>query len=132
MELSERIKSFSRQIHPEVIKFRRHLHANPELSFEEYNTAKFVAGKLREFGLTPSSRSLRREVAKLYIPLLRQHIFKENNVQFRMAEQVMSEADDAEVTDKFSQVEQQRGLTGWHDSYSSDVVHWEQTIGEEE
>jgi amidohydrolase len=54
MELSERIKSFSRQIHPEVIKFRRHLHANPELSFEEYNTAKFVAGKLREFGLTPS------------------------------------------------------------------------------
>ncbi|HLF34611.1 MAG TPA: M20 family metallopeptidase [Cyclobacteriaceae bacterium] len=54
MELSERIKSFSRQIHPEVIKLRRHLHANPELSFEEYNTAKFVAGKLREFGLSPS------------------------------------------------------------------------------
>ena len=87
---------------------------------------------LVEFGLTPSSRSLRREVAKLYIPLLRQHIFKENNVQFRMAEQVMSEADDAEVTDKFSQVEQQRGLTGCHDSNSSEVAHWEQALGEEE
>ena len=29
------------------------------------------------------------EAAKQYIPLLRQHIFKENNVLFRMAEQVM-------------------------------------------
>ncbi len=53
MELSEKIKSFASQIHPEIIKFRRHLHANPELSFEEFNTAKFVSEKLREFGLTP-------------------------------------------------------------------------------
>jgi hemerythrin-like domain-containing protein len=71
------------------------------------------------------------EAAKQYIPLLRQHIFKENNVLFRMAERVMSEADDAEVTDKFSQVEQQRGLTGWHGNYSSEVAHWEQSLGAE-
>ena len=38
------------------------------------------------------------EAARQYIPLLRQHIFKENNVLFRMAERVMSDADDADVT----------------------------------
>src|SRR5262249_39799840 len=37
------------------------------------------------------------DAARQYIPLLRQHIFKENNVLFRMAERVMSEADDADV-----------------------------------
>lgn len=53
MELKEKIQALSRQIYPEVIKFRRHLHANPELSYEEYNTARFIADKLREFGLSP-------------------------------------------------------------------------------
>src|SRR5690606_12804799 len=33
---------------------RRHLHANPELSYKEYNTAKYVAAMLRSFGLEPS------------------------------------------------------------------------------
>jgi hemerythrin-like domain-containing protein len=69
------------------------------------------------------------EAAKQYIPLLRQHIFKENNVLFRMAEHVMSENDDAEVAKKFSQVEQERGLSGYHNSYSSDVARWEKSFG---
>ena len=69
------------------------------------------------------------EAARQYIPLLRQHIFKENNVLFRMAEQVMSEADDADVTGRFSKVEQERGLTDLHESFASDVARWEQTLG---
>jgi hemerythrin-like domain-containing protein len=68
------------------------------------------------------------EAARQYIPLLRQHIYKENNVLFRLAERVMSDADDADVTSRFSQVEQQRGLTGWHASFASDVVRWEQAL----
>jgi hemerythrin-like domain-containing protein len=68
------------------------------------------------------------EAARQYIPLLRQHIFKENNVLFRMAERVMSEADDADVTGRFSQVEQERGLTGWHESFASDVAGWEASL----
>jgi hemerythrin-like domain-containing protein len=60
--------------------------------------------------------------------LLRQHIFKENNVLFRMAERVMSEADDADVTSRFSEVEQERGLTGSNDSFASEAVRWEQTL----
>src|SRR5450755_3417008 len=62
------------------------------------------------------------DAAKQYIPLLRQHIFKENNVLFRMAERVMSEADDDAVTGLFSQVEQERGLAGWHDSFGNEVA----------
>ncbi|MER9128471.1 amidohydrolase [Mesorhizobium sp. M0601] len=36
---------------PEVIGWRHHLHANPELAFNEYETARFVAEKLRSFGV---------------------------------------------------------------------------------
>jgi len=68
------------------------------------------------------------EAARQYIPLLRQHIFKENNVLFRMAEQVMSEADDADVTSRFLQVEQERGLSGWHESFASEVASWEKSL----
>lgn len=38
-------------IHQDVIRDRRHLHANPELAFEETGTAAFVAGRLGELGL---------------------------------------------------------------------------------
>jgi amidohydrolase len=36
-----------------VVAWRRHLHANPELSYEEFNTSKFVAAHLRSFGIEP-------------------------------------------------------------------------------
>ncbi len=51
MGLLEKIKSLSEQHSNEVVEFRRHLHANPELSYQEYNTVKFVAEKLRSFGI---------------------------------------------------------------------------------
>jgi amidohydrolase len=51
MGLLEKIKTLSEQYSAEVVESRRHLHANPELSYQEYNTVKFVAEKLRSFGL---------------------------------------------------------------------------------
>ena len=39
--------------------------------------------------------------ARQYIELLRHHIFKEDNVLFRMGDQVMSEEDQAELREKF-------------------------------
>src|SRR5262245_60614781 len=36
----------------ELVEWRRHLHANPELGFEESATSDFVAARLQEFGLT--------------------------------------------------------------------------------
>ena len=35
---------------PELIELRRHLHAHPELSGEEHQTAALVAGELRSCG----------------------------------------------------------------------------------
>lgn len=34
----------------EMISIRHYLHANPELSLEEFNTSELVAGKLAEWG----------------------------------------------------------------------------------
>ena len=34
----------------EMIEWRRHIHENPELSFEEFKTSAFVEEKLRSFG----------------------------------------------------------------------------------
>lgn len=49
--LQEEIKELAAKIHSETIQNRRHLHANPELSFEEYNTASFIQNKLDELGI---------------------------------------------------------------------------------
>ncbi|MCI0751473.1 MAG: M20 family metallopeptidase [Flammeovirgaceae bacterium] len=56
MSLVEKIKSLSNSFAKEVIEFRRHLHANPELSYEEFNTSIYVSQKLSSFGI--SSRTI--------------------------------------------------------------------------
>ncbi len=35
----------------EIVDIRRHIHANPELSFKEYKTSQFIQQKLTEFGI---------------------------------------------------------------------------------
>ncbi len=54
MSLKEKIKSLSQANASKIIDIRRHLHAHPELSFQEYQTAKYVAEKLKSFGITPT------------------------------------------------------------------------------
>ena len=49
----QKIKSLSKEIAAESVATRRHLHQNPELSFQEYKTARFVADRLKELGLEP-------------------------------------------------------------------------------
>ncbi len=39
----------------EIVQNRRYLHQNPELAFNEFNTAKFITKRLQEYGLTPIS-----------------------------------------------------------------------------
>jgi amidohydrolase len=50
--LKDRIKSLAQAYKQEVIDLRRHLHSHPELSFKEYQTAAFVAEKLKAIGIT--------------------------------------------------------------------------------
>ncbi len=42
MELKGKIKELAGKYHKEVIDLRRHLHANPELSFHEYKTSAYI------------------------------------------------------------------------------------------
>ncbi|MFC3809167.1 M20 metallopeptidase family protein [Lacihabitans lacunae] len=48
MTLVEKIKALSKENFSQTVKIRRHLHQNPELSFEEFETAKFIAKTLKE------------------------------------------------------------------------------------
>src|SRR5690349_22681604 len=50
MLISE-IKNLSKEIHADIVGFRRHLHANPELSFQEYETSAFVKKQLDAIGI---------------------------------------------------------------------------------
>ena len=47
----DRIKSLAKKYAPEFIEVRHHLHANPELSYQEFETSKFVQQKLREYNV---------------------------------------------------------------------------------
>lgn len=49
--LIDKIKKTAQEILADVITNRRHLHANPELSFEEYNTSAFVKAELNKLGI---------------------------------------------------------------------------------
>jgi amidohydrolase len=46
-----KIKALASEYLPEIVQLRRHLHKNPELSFREYETSKFVQEKLGEWGI---------------------------------------------------------------------------------
>ena len=47
----EKIKTLAKQYAPAFIEVRRFLHANPELSYQEFETSRFVQQKLDEFGI---------------------------------------------------------------------------------
>ncbi len=46
-----RISAAVEALVPEMTAWRHHLHAHPELGYEEHGTQAFVAGKLKEFGV---------------------------------------------------------------------------------
>lgn len=92
----EQIKSLSEKYLPEVISIRRHIHANPELSFEEYNTSEFVTSKLREYGIafedkivktgivaTIEGRNPTKKVIALRAELDALPIVEDNNVEYK-------------------------------------------------
>lgn len=49
--MQTKIKALARQYAAEFIDIRRHLHAHPELSYQEFETSKFVQKKLTAYGI---------------------------------------------------------------------------------
>jgi amidohydrolase len=46
-----RIRSLAKEYAPSFIEIRHHLHAHPELSYQEFETSQFVQNKLTELGI---------------------------------------------------------------------------------
>lgn len=50
--LKEEIAQLAKTLAAETVAIRRHLHANPELSFQEFNTSAFIKARLNDMGIT--------------------------------------------------------------------------------
>ena len=49
--LIQKIKDLAKQLAPEFIEIRHHLHAHPELSYHEFETSKFVQEQLASYNI---------------------------------------------------------------------------------
>lgn len=50
--MQNKVKHIIRSTFDTLVKWREHLHANPELSFQEHNTSAFVASRLDEMNIS--------------------------------------------------------------------------------
>src|SRR6185503_6327526 len=50
--LIDQIKNLAKKYSPEFIEIRHHLHSHPELSYQEFETSKFIQQKLKELGIS--------------------------------------------------------------------------------
>lgn len=51
-QTANKITLLADRFYPEIREIRRYLHANPELSFREYNTSRYIATRLAGWGFT--------------------------------------------------------------------------------
>jgi amidohydrolase len=49
--MKEKIQNLAAQIYTDVVGYRQHIHANPELSFKEFETSRFIKDKLSAWGI---------------------------------------------------------------------------------
>lgn len=93
--LKEKIKLLAKKYADEFILIRRHLHAHPELSYNEIETSKFIQLKLKEFeiqfqikattgvvaiikGKNPESRTIALRADMDALP-----IYEQNNIDYK-------------------------------------------------
>ena len=53
--IQEKIRSLAETHYADVLAMRRHIHMHPELSYQEVETASFVAAQLQRMGLEVKS-----------------------------------------------------------------------------
>jgi amidohydrolase len=49
--MKEQIQTLAKKYHHDTVAIRRHIHANPELSFKEIQTGKYIAAQLDQIGI---------------------------------------------------------------------------------
>ena len=94
-ELLQKVKALSEEYFGEILNIRRHIHSNPELSFEEHNTATYIEEKLKNFGVQHVQRiaqtgvtfclhgKKKGKVIALRADIDALPILEENNVSYR-------------------------------------------------
>jgi hemerythrin-like domain-containing protein len=75
---------------------------------------------------TPQSSRRFADAAAQYASLLRQHIWKENNVLFQMAQRLLFPADDAQLLAAYQQAETHAAAL--HERLVAEVDAWEQKL----
>lgn len=68
MEMKAKIISSAESVLEEVIEIRRHIHQNPELSFEEYKTSAFIAEQLDKWGISYKTGYVKTGIVALIEP----------------------------------------------------------------
>jgi amidohydrolase len=63
--VKDKIKQLAKAYKSEIIDNRRHLHAHPELSFQEHKTCAFVEERLKDFGITKIERKAETGIVAL-------------------------------------------------------------------
>ncbi|HLP18856.1 MAG TPA: M20 family metallopeptidase [Chitinophagales bacterium] len=63
--MKDKIKALSEKYFPRVVELRRHIHANPELSWQEVETGKLVATELMRLGIEVQTRVAKNGVVGL-------------------------------------------------------------------
>ena len=72
--MKQKIQDLSAQIYQEVLSFRHHLHAHPELSFKEFETAAFIKDKLTLWGIEFTSMANTGVVALIKGAIPSEHV----------------------------------------------------------
>ncbi|MCF3107753.1 M20 family metallopeptidase [Niabella sp. CC-SYL272] len=49
--MKDKIQLLAKQFAPELIEVRRYLHAHPELSYQEFETSKYIQAQLKDLGI---------------------------------------------------------------------------------
>jgi len=93
--LKEKIKDLAKKYSDDFIQIRHHLHENPELSYREFETSKFVQQKLKEFGIDfevmattgviglIKGKNAQKKVIALRADIDALPILEKNNVEYR-------------------------------------------------
>ncbi len=97
---------------------------------QEHEAGRDCVRRMREaFGSNGLDSAEFSAAANAFVPLLRQHIYKENNILFQMAANVLSQADDDAMMEQFLAVEQDRDLVGLRELCESELAAWEEVFG---
>ena len=84
---------------------------------EEHQRGREIIGKMSASLDNINAKSAFSEAAESYIELLRQHIDKENNVLFPMADQRLSQKRQDQMSEEFEQLERERIGEGRHEAF---------------